>query len=88
MSYTHKLNSGSLFNNTRKTKDTHPDRSGTINVEGKLYFIDGWLKQDKHGNPWLSLAVKLMDRQPEQTPATAPSKPQGSIKDMDDDIPW
>lgn len=86
MSYSHKVNSGSLFNNTRKTKDKHPDRSGTINIEGRLFFIDGWLKQDKRGNPWLSLSVKLMDRQPAQQEPKR--KPTGTIEDMPDDLPF
>lgn len=57
-------NRGVLFINDRKAKDTHPDRTGSINVEGVDYFIDGWLKDGSKGK-FLSLSVKRKDKQPE-----------------------
>ena len=88
MAYEQRLNSGSLFVNTRKKQDSHPDRSGTINVEGRLFYIDGWLKQDKNGNPWLSLSVKPIEQKaPEQPTAPKPKLP-GGFDAMDDSIPF
>ena len=91
MAYEHKLNAGSLFVNNRKTKDTHPDRSGTINVAGVVYYIDGWLKQDKNGNPWLSLSVKPIASAPAtrtEPPVTPKDKLPGGFEQMDSDIPF
>jgi hypothetical protein len=44
MSYEHKVNSGSIFPNQKKTSDTQPDFKGQVNVEGKLFDIAIWNK--------------------------------------------
>ena len=31
-----------LFKNEKKRDDKDPDRTGTLNVDGVEYFIDGW----------------------------------------------
>jgi hypothetical protein len=59
--------SGALFLNDRKEKDTHPDRSGYIVVNGVEYWLSGWLKE-KDGKPWMSLAVKPKDGGARETP--------------------
>ena len=62
MAYEQKPNSGSLWPNNRKEKETHPDLTGTLEVEGKLYWISGWEKQSKQdGKLWISLSVKPKD---------------------------
>lgn len=50
-------NRGVLFVNDRKEKDSHPDRKGSINVEGKEYWLSGWIKQGANGQ-FLSLSVQ------------------------------
>lgn len=52
-------NRGSLFVNDRKETDKHPDFSGSINVDGKDYWLNGWKKtSNKSGNEFFSLSVK------------------------------
>lgn len=34
-----------LFRNTEKKKDTSPDFSGEINIDGIDYWLDGWVKE-------------------------------------------
>ena len=51
-------NKCAMFKNNRKEKETHPDIGGTINVEGKDYYINAWKKESKKGVPFYSLSVK------------------------------
>lgn len=56
-------NTGTLFVNERKTDEKHPDRTGSINIEGVEYYLDGWLRKSKDGKPFLSVRVKRKDGQ-------------------------
>ena len=58
MAFEMKNNSGSLFKNTRKEKDTHPNMQGTALIDGVEYWISAWTKTDKNGDKWQSLAFK------------------------------
>jgi hypothetical protein len=42
-------NRGTLFTNDRKTSEKHPDLKGSINIEGKEYWLSGWFKTGKSG---------------------------------------
>ena len=44
-------NRGAIFKNDRKEKPTHPDLGGTINVEGKDFYINAWKKESKGASP-------------------------------------
>jgi hypothetical protein len=48
MSYDN-TNSLVIFKNNKKEKDTHPDYTGSINVEGKEYSVSLWIKEGKAG---------------------------------------
>ena len=50
-------NSGALFKNNLKEKDTQPDMSGVINVEGKEFRVAAWQNKSKKGAKYLSLKV-------------------------------
>lgn len=78
-------NRGTLFKNEKKTEDRHPDMNGSINIEGKEYWISGWKKVSKAGTGFISLSVRAKEEQTRQI-----SKPTTKSKaaDIDDDIPW
>ena len=79
-------NSGALFANPKKTSDKHPDRTGSINVDGVDYWISGWLKKDKNDKPYLSLSVKPKEEKPRQS--SEPTRKAKPEFDEDDGIPF
>ncbi len=55
---TYRENTGLLGINDRKQKENHPDYNGRIFVSKPgLYYLKGWKKQGKSGQPLLSLAA-------------------------------
>ena len=52
-----KVNSGAIFKNDKKAKETHPDYRGKVNVEGKEFELSLWLKESKNGVKYFSVAV-------------------------------
>ena len=71
-------NRGAIFANDRKERDTQPDRTGSINVDGIEYFIDGWLKESRDGKKFLSLSVKRKDKQPTQSSPPQREQPRSA----------
>jgi hypothetical protein len=54
-------NSGALFQAKEKKTEKHPDYDGSINIDGKDYWLSGWRKTSKNGNQFLSLSVRAKD---------------------------
>jgi hypothetical protein len=85
MAFEQKDNTGAIFVNDRKEKDTHPDRAGSATIDGVEYWVSGWLRKSKDGQPYLSLAFK-----PKNDTAQPKAKPAGGgarSQDFDDDRP-
>jgi|TARA_E500000318_G_scaffold75610_2_gene70212 uncharacterized protein (DUF736 family) len=58
----YKANTGLLGINDRKEKETHPDYNGKVYVDKPgLYYLKGWKKTTRDGNPLLSLALDYAD---------------------------
>lgn len=80
-------NRGTLSRNEKKTEDRHPDFSGQINVDGRDYWLSGWIKERKDGSGrFFSLSVRRKDEKPQ---GVRPSSSESArIADMTDDIPF
>lgn len=54
-------NSGALFVNDRKEKDSQPDHTGSAIVNGVDYWVSAWIKKSKKGNEFFSLSFRPKD---------------------------
>lgn len=88
MAFEQRDNSGAIFKNDRREKDTHPDRTGTAMIDGVEYWVSGWLKEDRGGNPFLSLAFKRKEAKRREEPQRRPAVANSRRGDMDDEIPF
>lgn len=72
--------SGSLNRVKVKKTDRSPDYKGTAMIEGKKYFVSGWIRESSEGR-WLSLAYD----EAEETANTDSSPVESlSLSKMDD----
>lgn len=89
-------NRGAIWKNKDKEKDTHPDFTGKLNVNGVEFWVSAWRRKDSAPAtaPALSFSIK-----PKEDRAAAPkdtrntfgkgSWPNRSLPDdMQDDIPF
>ena len=79
-----KTNKGILSKNDRREKDTHPEYTGTINVDGKDYWLSAWVKERNDGSgKFFSLSVKPKEQKEQAKPAKAPT-----VADLESDLPF
>lgn len=78
MSYDN-TNSGVMFRNDKKATEKHPDFNGTIDVEGREYWLSSWVNESKDGRKYFKINLTPKESQkPEPVPNNVPS----------DDIPF
>lgn len=79
-------NRGALFKNEEKEQDTHADYRGSINVDGKEFWLNAWLKTSKKGTKFMSLSVKPKVVAEHRGGTRNPPAPR--VQDLDDDLPF
>jgi hypothetical protein len=85
-------NRGSIWKNKKKERDTHPDFTGSINVEGVEYWVNAWRrKEDANPSaPAMTFTVRpketKADHQNERPAVRKSSADMG--REMDDEIPF
>ena len=84
MKYEQRDNSGSLFRNTEKKSDKHPDYSGTAMIDGTEMFMDAWLKESENGRKWMSFSFK--PKQKQEKPQT--DRQRAAKFRQDDEVPF
>jgi hypothetical protein len=60
-----------------------PDYKGKVNIDGKWYYLDGWIRTAGDGSKFISGTTK-----PAEKPAEKPAAKQQKIVESDDDIPF
>lgn len=82
-----RTNTGALFKNDRKERDTHPDYRGSINVAGQEFWLSAWIKKDRNGKSFMSLSVQAKDGQ-QATRQQRTEQSGAGHTPLDDDIPF
>lgn len=55
-------NSGALFANDKREKDTHPTHTGTATINGVDYWVSAWVKE-KNGRKYFSMSYREKEHQ-------------------------
>jgi hypothetical protein len=73
-------NRGSIWRNDKKETDKHPDYTGSLNVDGKEFWVSAWKRKEGASDkaPALSFSVKPKDS----------AKPSPRNDMADDEIPF
>ena len=72
--FQHKPDSGSLFRNDKREKETHANARGSALIDGVEWYVDAWTNTDKAGNKYQALKFKRKDA----APAPAQRPPAGT----------
>lgn len=77
MAYEHKDNSGSIFVNDRKEKETHPDMTGRAVIGGVRYWVNLWHRKGGDGTEYDHVTFKPVEEhgQEDQTRRQPPPRP-------------
>lgn len=86
--YEQKDNSGAMFVNDKKESDTHPDRKGSAMIDGKEYWVSGWINTSKAGTKYMSLKFNAKDELQNKAIAETKKLLQPDAVDFDEDIPF
>lgn len=78
-------NRGTLGKNHKKENERHPEYKGKIEIDGKLYWLAAWVKENKtNGEKFFSINATLADgnfSKPEQ-------KVEQQSAPLNDEIPF
>lgn len=87
-------NRGSIWKNEKKEQDTHPDFTGSLNVDGVEYWVSAWKRKEGAAAkaPALSFSVKPKEARAERQTIPAARTNGTSVSsrkaEMDDEIPF
>ena len=81
MAYEMKEGSASLFKNTRKQSESHPDYTGSIMLQGKEHYLSAWIKESPKAGKFFSISVGKIKEPVGFTP-------KGSDEIVDSDLPF
>ena len=87
MAYEMKDNTGSLFKNDRREKDTHANARGSAMIDGVEYWVDAWTNTTNAGDKYQSLKFKRKDAKPTAA-ADGYGRTQHAPADLADDVPF
>ena len=77
-----------MFVNDKKESETHPDRKGSAMIDGKEYWVSGWVNTSAKGTKYMSLKFSAKDEVQQQGMAQAQKAAQPKAEEFDEDIPF
>lgn len=81
-------NRWTLNKNKEKRDQSDKDYSGSVNIDGKEYWLNGWVKNGKNG-PFISGTVRPKEPRGQAVPKRADPISTGRFNDdMNDDVPF
>lgn len=84
-----KTNTGILGKNDRKTEDTHPTHTGSINVNGTEFWLNAWVKERTDGSGrFFSLTVKPKAPPPSRQAPRQVERTGTGFDSLDSEIPF
>jgi len=63
-------NSGVIFRNEDKSKDTDRDYRGSATIDGREFWVSGWVREAKNGSKFLKFSFKPKDAPKEKAGST------------------
>lgn len=83
-------NSGVLFVNKDRDTDSKPNAKGSIDIEGKEYWLSAWTNTDKNGNKYQKLKATAKEQVQQQGIQNAQQSVQAPpvVDQFDDDTPF
>lgn len=85
-------NRGAIFKNKKKEKDTHPDFTGTLNVNGVEFWVSAWKRKEgaSENSPALSFSIKPKEEKADSFKKEVKEQftNKSSGDGFDDDIPF
>lgn len=87
MPYNNELK-GVIFKNKKKLKDTHPDYTGSCQINGEHFYISAWTKE-KDGEKYFSCSFNKKEEAKPSSHAVDIKKGQKHLNDIQkDDLPF
>lgn len=87
MAYEMKNNTGTFFNNDKKSSPKSPCFKGSCVIDGKKLYMAIWENTSASGGSYWSVAFSADDKSIPDKKAEEPKKDIPPA-DLDDDIPW
>jgi hypothetical protein len=90
-------NKGALWPAKESANENYPDFTGTLNVEGRDYYISAWQKEPSGKKPVFNLKITAVgqskevvsfDNTPEKPVASKATEIPQEVPGFDDDIPF
>jgi hypothetical protein len=87
-------NRGSIWKNEKKELDTHPDFTGSLDVNGVQYWVNAWKRKEGAGerSPALTFSIRPKDQQSISQQAVAKIRKPDPISSgrppFDDEVPF